>query len=63
VKSNKNDCNDAEAMCEAVSRPTMRFVMPKSIPQQDLQSLPRIRQRLIQTRTALTNQIRGLLGA
>jgi transposase len=62
VKSNKNDCNDAEAICEAVSRPTMRFVMPKSIPQQDLQSLHRIRQRLIQTRTALTNQIRGLLG-
>ena len=63
VKSNKNDCNDAEAICEAVSRPTMRVVMPKSIAQQDLQSLHRIRQRLSQTRTALTNQIRGLLGA
>src|SRR5215831_16722785 len=62
VKSNKNDCNDAEAICEAVSRPTMRFVTPKSIAQQDLQSLHRIRQRLIQTRTALTNQIRCLLG-
>ncbi len=62
VKSNKHDGNDAEAICEAVSRPTMRFVMPKSIPQQDLQGLHRIRQRLMQTRTALTNQIRGLLG-
>jgi transposase len=61
VKSNKNDRNDAEAICEAVSRPTMRFVAPKTIAQQDLQGLHRIRQRLVQSRTALINQIRGLL--
>ena len=61
VKSNKNDCNDAEAICEAVSRPTMRFVVPKTVAQQDLQGLHRIRQRLVQSRTALINQTRGLL--
>jgi transposase len=61
VKSNKNDCNDAEAICEAVSRPTMRFVAPKTVAQQDLQGLHRIRQRLVQSLTALINQIRGLL--
>jgi len=61
VKSNKNDCNDAEAICEAVSRPTMRFVAPKTVAQQDLQGLHRIRQRLVQSRTALINQTRGLL--
>lgn len=61
VKTNKNDTNDAEAICEAVSRPTMRYVIPKTIDQQDLQSLHRVRQRLIQSRTALVNQIRGLL--
>lgn len=61
VKSNKNDCNDAEAICEAVSRPTMRFVAPKTVAQQDMQGLHRIRQRLVQSRTALINQIRGLL--
>lgn len=36
VKYNNNDCNDAEAICEAVSRPTMRFVAPKTVTQQDL---------------------------
>ncbi|GMV52149.1 MAG: hypothetical protein AMXMBFR67_36920 [Nitrospira sp.] len=61
VKSQKNDSNDAEAICEAVSRPTMRFVHPKTIGQQDLQALHRIRQRCIHNRTALINQIRGLL--
>jgi transposase len=61
VKSNKNDRNDAEAICEAVTRPNMRFVAIKSIVQQDLQSLHRIRSNLIQSRTALVNQIRGLL--
>ena len=61
VKSQKNDSNDAEAICEAVSRPTMRFVHPKTIGQQDLQALHRIRQRRIHNRTALVNQIRGLL--
>jgi transposase len=43
VKSNKNDARDAEAICEAVSRPTMRFVPVKTIAQQDLQALHHIR--------------------
>ena len=61
VKSNKNDANDAEAICEAVSRPTMRFVPTKCVAQQDWQMLHRVRSRLIGTRTQLSNQIRGLL--
>ena len=61
VKSNKNDANDAEAICEAVSRPSMRFVTTKSIEQQDIQALHRIRDRLVGNRTALANQTRGLL--
>ncbi|AIL13840.1 transposase (plasmid) [Candidatus Paracaedimonas acanthamoebae] len=61
IKTNKNDAADAEAICEAVSRPTMRFVSIKSVEQQDIQALHRYRQRLIQGRTALVNQIRGLL--
>lgn len=61
VKSQKNDASDAEAIAEAVSRPTMRFVSPKTAAQQDLQSLHRIRERLIKNRTALSNEIRGLL--
>jgi transposase len=61
VKSQKNDANDAEAICEAVSRPSMRFVAAKSIEQQDLQCLHRVRSRLIGCRTQLVNQIRGLL--
>jgi hypothetical protein len=61
VKSNKNDRNNAEAICEAVTRPNMRFVRPKSVEQQDIQSLHRIRSRLVGRRTALVNQIRGLL--
>ena len=61
VKGNKNDSNDAEAICEAVSRPNMRFVAGKSVAQQDLQMLHRVRERCIKTRTALVNQIRGLL--
>ena len=61
VKSNKNDRNDAEAICEAVSRPNMRYVTAKEVEQQDLQMLHRIRQRLVQQRTGLVNQIRGLL--
>ena len=61
VKSNKNDRNDAEAICEAVSRPTMRFVAIKSVEQQDRQALHRVRQRLIGQRTAVINQIHGLL--
>ncbi len=61
VKSNKNDWNDAEAICEAVSRPSMRFVTPKTVEQQDIQCIHWIRQRLVGQRTALVNQIRGLL--
>lgn len=61
VKGNKNDGNDAEAIAEAASRPSMRFVPIKSIEQQDIQSLHRIRERFVQQRTALSNQIRGLL--
>ena len=62
VKSNKNDANDAEAICEAVTRPHMRFVAAKTMEQQDIQALHRIRSGFIQRRTALVNQIRGLLG-
>lgn len=61
VKSNKNDAVDAEAICEAVQRPNMRFVPTKSIEQQDLQSLHRIRSQLVARRTAQANQVRGLL--
>jgi transposase len=61
VKSNKNDANDAEAICEAVGRPTMRFVSVKTIAQQDLQAIHRIRSELVRQRTAKVNQIRGLL--
>jgi transposase len=61
VKSNKNDANDAEAICEAVSRPHMRFVPPKSVEQQDIQSLHRVRSRLVGARTQLASQVRGLL--
>jgi transposase len=62
VKSGKNDANDAEAICEAASRPTMRFVPVKTAEQQAGQSLHRIRSRVIRARTALVNEIRGLLG-
>ena len=62
VKANKNDASDAEAICEAASRPSMRFVAVKSVAQQDMQALHRVRQQLVKTRTALMNQVRGLLG-
>lgn len=61
VKTNKNDSNDAEALCEAVTRPNMRFVSIKSIVQQNIQAVHRIRSQLIQERTAKCNQIRGLI--
>lgn len=61
VKSNKNDANDAEAICEAVARPTMRFVTIKTIAQQDIQALHRVRREQVKQRTAKVNQIRGLL--
>ena len=61
VKTNKNDYIDAEAIAEAVGRPTMRFVPIKSDDQLDLQSLHRVRERWVTRRTAVINQIRGLL--
>lgn len=62
LKANKNDLNDAEAIAEAGSRKNMRFVSPKSIAQQDIQALHRVRERRVKERTALVNQIRGVLG-
>src|SRR5215475_3830084 len=55
VKSNKNDRNDAEAICEAVGRPTMRFVPAKSVDQLAVQAVHRIRSRLVSGRTSLAN--------
>lgn len=62
VKSNKTDRNDAEAICEAMSRPSMRFVEMKSVEQQDIQAVHRVRSELVRQRTAKANQIRGLVG-
>jgi transposase len=62
VKSNKNDKNDAEAICEAIGRPHMRFVPVKSAEQLALQAIHRVRSRLVASRTRLANQIRGPLG-
>jgi transposase len=62
VKSNKNDAADAEAICEAVARPNMRFVPVKSVEQQSVLSLHRMRQGFVKARTAQANQIRSLLG-
>jgi len=61
VKTNKNDYLDAEAIAEAVQRPTMRFVPIKSDEQLDLQALHRVRDRWVARRTAVMNQIRGFL--
>jgi transposase len=61
VKTNKNDYIDAEAIAEAVTRPSMRFVPIKSDDQLDLQSLHRVRERWVIRRTAVINQMRGLL--
>ena len=61
VKGNKHDAADAEAICEAVSRPSMRFVPIKNIEQQSVLTLHRARQGFIGERTALANRIRGLL--
>jgi transposase len=61
VKSNKNDANDAEAICEAMSRPNMRFVAVKTVAQQDLQAVHRVRAELSSHRKAKANQIRGLV--
>jgi transposase len=61
VKSNKNDANDAEAIVEAAVRPNMRFVAVKTVAQQDALCIHRVRERLVRGRTALINEIRGLL--
>ena len=61
VKSNKNDSRDAEAIAAAVTRPTMRFVPAKDVAQQDIQALHRVRERLIGERTALVNEVHGLM--
>ena len=61
VKTNKNDVADAEAICEAMSRPNMRFVPIKNGEQQAVLSLHRARQGFVKARTAQANQIRGLL--
>lgn len=61
VKANKNDARDAEAICEALMRPSMRFVAVKSEEQQAVLSLHRLREGIVQMRTALVNRLRGLL--
>jgi transposase len=61
VKTNKNDRNDAEAIVEAASRPTMRFVAVKTVEQQDMQSLHQLRQLLVHQSTSIINQMRGVL--
>lgn len=61
VKGNKTDRNDAEAICEATRRPGMRFLALKTVEQQQVLALHRVRSCAVKTRTALANQIRGLL--
>src|SRR5215203_4930655 len=61
VKAHKNDDRDAEAIAEAATRPTMRFVALKSEAQLDVQTLHRVRDQLVGERTALMNQIRAVL--
>lgn len=61
VKRGKTDAADAEAICEAVTRPTMRFVPVKSVEQQAALALHRTRDLLVRQRTQLVNMLRGLL--
>ena len=61
ARRQKNDRNDAEAICVAIRQPRMRFVPKKTIEQQDIQTLHRARQRLVNHRTALVSQMRGIL--
>ena len=60
VMTNKNDANDARAIVDAASRPSMNFVPIKQVEQQDIQSIHRVRTRIVKNRTALINEIRGL---
>lgn len=62
VKTNKNDARDAEGICEAVGRPSMRFVPIKTVQQQGVLAVHRARQSFVSARTAQANQIRGLMG-
>lgn len=61
AKGQKNDFNDAEAIAEAVQRPTMKFVATKTADQLDLQALHRVRERLVGQRTGIVNQIRAFM--
>ncbi|MBN3851721.1 IS110 family transposase [Paraburkholderia sp. Ac-20342] len=61
VKSNKNDFADAEAICEAASRPSMRFVTPRTEPQQTLSALHRVRESFVRERVCTGNQVHGIL--
>lgn len=61
VKSQKNDRNDAEAICEAALRPTMRFVALKTVEQQQILALHRLRSGAVKARTATANQLRGVM--
>ena len=61
VKSNKNDMRDAEAIAEAVTRPTMHFVPIKDVDQQDIQALHRVRERLMRPARPWSMKMRGLL--
>ena len=61
VKSNQNDAADAEGICESAQRPGMRFVAVKSVEQQDIQAIHRMRSLAVERRTAQINQVRGLL--
>ena len=62
VQVNKNDARDAQGIAEAASRPAIPAVVPKSVEQQDVQALHRVRERLVRERTAIGNELRGLLG-
>jgi transposase len=62
VKSDKNDANDAEAICEAVQRPNMRFVAEKTMEQQEIQMIHRMRSNLVAQRTEIINEMRAMLG-
>jgi transposase len=62
VQVNKNDARDAQAIAEAAARPAMPTVAIKSIEQQDIQAIHRVRERLVKEKTAISNELRGLLG-
>ncbi|MEY0978467.1 IS110 family transposase, partial [Providencia rettgeri] len=61
VKTNKNDFVDAEAICEAASRPSMRFVQPRTVSQQTMHALHRVRESLVRDKVKTTNQLQAFL--